>query len=532
MRMFHIDMNVQHFTRTYLEQWLTRLAELGYDAILWELENGVCWETCPECVAADAFSKKEFHEILAFSRRLGLTPVPLFQTLAHCEYVLAHEPYAVFRESPDRTDQYCPLQPNLIAFLHRWIEEYLELFGEVSMFHLGADEAWTMGSCPKCRGYVDKHSKSKLYIDHVTSVAKPLWRRGITPAIWADMLLTHPETLDQLPRHFSLFDWHYELRRGMPQVQVWGPGMTSASALTPETLARFGRWLYPDGNEPGRDPDPFFNATYLRDKGFRVVGCSGSSSYGDNVFAPRHWLHVVNTADWVRTVADAGLAGFLETSWSVHLFPWELQLGAIAVPAFLREDADADLAAYPDWFAACFLGQSSGRAFWEACGLLAKPCLFTQTATLGFSKTALPTPRGWFLGRLCEIRRQERGEAELANCRERLSEYRQAMRLFARMRPSTEQGKVLLGEWRLAADALVQRAEMGILLLENLVALTDRNGILSAPAKRKLSAALARMCRIRSRFAVALRGRIKPTRRRHMLGWMFDALHRELRAWE
>ena len=98
MKAFHIDMNVAHFTRDYLEKWLRRLAAQGYDAILWEVENNVAWETCPECASPEAFSKDEFAGILALSRELGLEPIPLLQTLAHCEYVLKHERYASLSE--------------------------------------------------------------------------------------------------------------------------------------------------------------------------------------------------------------------------------------------------------------------------------------------------------------------------------------------------------------------------------------------------------------------------------------------------
>ena len=99
---FHIDMNIAQFTPQYLEKWLNELARLGYDTIIWEVENNVKWETCPECASPDAFTKDEFREILALCRNLGLEPIPLFQTIAHCEYVLKHEKYKHLAESPGR----------------------------------------------------------------------------------------------------------------------------------------------------------------------------------------------------------------------------------------------------------------------------------------------------------------------------------------------------------------------------------------------------------------------------------------------
>jgi hexosaminidase len=141
MRGFHIDMNISQFTGPYLKKELKRLADLGYDTIIWEVENNIQWETCPECVSPDAFSKAEFKDILAYSRRLGLEPIPLLQTIGHCEYVLKHERYKPLAEVPDRIDQYCPQNPAVVPFLRKWIDEYLEVFGQVKYFHLGADEA-------------------------------------------------------------------------------------------------------------------------------------------------------------------------------------------------------------------------------------------------------------------------------------------------------------------------------------------------------------------------------------------------------
>ncbi|MGZ5453346.1 MAG: family 20 glycosylhydrolase, partial [Candidatus Aminicenantales bacterium] len=139
---FHIDMNIGQFRGPYLKSELKALAAKGYNAIVWEVENNIRWETCPECVSPDAFTKAEFKDILAYSRSLGLEPIPLLQTIGHCEYVLKNERYKSLAEVPERIDQYCPRNPEVVAFLTKWIEEYLDVFGPIRYFHLGADEAY------------------------------------------------------------------------------------------------------------------------------------------------------------------------------------------------------------------------------------------------------------------------------------------------------------------------------------------------------------------------------------------------------
>jgi hexosaminidase len=225
MRGFHIDMNISQFRGAYLKKELKVLAELGYNTIVWEVENNIHWETCPECVSPDAFTKAEFKDILAYSRSLGLEPIPLLQTIGHCEYVLKHERYKPLAEVPDRIDQYCPRNPDVVPFLLRWIDEYLEVFGKVKYFHLGADEAYTLGECPRCKAYAAERSLSELYIEHMNAMSQPLIDKGVRPVIWGDMLLHHPEALDRLSRKVVIFDWYYDRYYGAGVVQVLYRGL-------------------------------------------------------------------------------------------------------------------------------------------------------------------------------------------------------------------------------------------------------------------------------------------------------------------
>jgi hypothetical protein len=146
---FHIDLNSVSLREDYIRKWLRNAAEMGYNAVLWEVEDKIQWETCPECVNPDAFTKEIFRTLLEYSRNLGLEPIPLLQTIGHAEYVLRHEKYLTFREDSARCDCYCTSNPKVRKFLKAWIAEYLDLFGEVRYFHLGGDEAYRFGTCPK-----------------------------------------------------------------------------------------------------------------------------------------------------------------------------------------------------------------------------------------------------------------------------------------------------------------------------------------------------------------------------------------------
>ncbi len=525
---FHIDMNVAQFSGEYLEKWLRELARLGYDTIVWEVENNVQWESCPECVSPDAFTKAEFRRLLRLCAELRLESIPLFQTLGHCEYVLKHPAYRHLAERSDRIDQYCPLHPELVPFLKRWIDEYMELFGPVNRFHLGADEAWTLGHCDRCRSYATARTLSELYIQHVNAVAGHLLDRRIQPAIWADMVLHYPQALEKLSRSILLFDWMYDIHRGDGQIWVWSDdkGLRRRETLAADTLERFGRFLYPHGEEPGRDPETFYTADYLAAQGFSVVTCPGSSSFGDNVFSPRMHYHLANTADSFAKGTSGSLEGSVLTSWTVHLFPYELQRPCIELAAFVRQHPGEGLDLFQRRYEQRHFGIDD-PSFFTACGLLSKSCLFTYTASLGVGKDCLGPAPDHVATTLGRLRREEKLEHELNNCCLRLNEYSEALDRFEQLEAGGPRGQAELEHWRLAARNLVCRAASSIYLLRGEIAMTSRLPLASSFTDEAQSL-LADMRQLRNETDHMYRGMLKPTRRVEVIDWLFDGVQRAL----
>ena len=518
---FHIDMNIAQFRGDYLKERLKRLAELGYNTIVWEVENNIRWETCPECVAPDAFTKEEFKDILDYSRGLGLEPVPLLQTIGHCEYVLKNEKYKPMAELAERIDQYCPQNPEVVRFLRQWVDEYLEVFGRVRYFHLGADEAYTLGQCPRCRAYAAEHSLSDLYVGHINAVSGPLLERGIRPVIWGDMILHYPEALDKLSRKVMIFDWLYDRFYGCGQVHIWGQGERGGDELDAITRERFFPFLFPSGDEPGRDPDPFYTVDFLRAHGFEVVVCPSSSCYGDSVFAPRTFFHMRNTADSFRKGLSGDNRGALLTSWTVHLFPWELQETAIDLAPFIVRDPGGDLAVFETAYVRDHFG-AEDRRFFAAVGLLAKRGLFNYAADLGFFKDAEPAPRDFVLKRLGEITASGTLEKEARSCADRLEEYRRGLAELREYSRMVKKGQRELRSWELAARNLVNRAEAGSLLLRSR---SDRDR-----TKIRLEAArvLEGLRALRQETEADYLTRIKPHRTEEIMRWMYDSMEAAL----
>ncbi len=286
-RIVHLDFNFLMRKKSLYRGLLKEFADMGYNAILWEIEDKVQWKCMPHCVHPDAFTRDELKEHVAFARSLGFEIIPLLQTMGHAEYVLRGEKFAHLRELPDRVDCYCVSKPEVRELLSAWIEEYLELFGDVKDFHLGGDEAYCFGKCPVCAEAVAGKGHLGFAMDHLSVLAGLLQQKGIRPNIWADMVLQHREevsaNLERL-RKFRIWDWHYSRVRD----------------------------------------EEFGSLDILNEFGLDAVPCSAVSAWGDCLWCPLPH-RAENAAATARQAVKRGLSGYCTTSWTVRMLDYGVQ---------------------------------------------------------------------------------------------------------------------------------------------------------------------------------------------------------------
>ena len=346
----HIDMNFAAFKKETLKQILNLAASLGYDTIVWEIENKVRLENLGSAVHPEALSKAEFRELLDLAGQLNLKSIPLLQTLGHAEYVLETEEFRHLSEGHS-PDCYCTSEPAVRTFLKKLMDEILELFGPVEYFHLGGDEAYNYGTCPVCSG----KDKCEMFLEHEMELASVLSERGIRPCLWADMFRNHPEILEKADRRFVVWLWNY--------------------SYTTE-------W---------KDEDK------LREAGYDLVICPASSSSGDSPFLPQWKTHVENIAGAAAVAGSNHDLGICVTSWSIRMglkitqLPlWELGARIYLQHQDLREAEDAVREKYFGSFDPEIAGE------WDWYLMLLSGVQWTKY------KDGLPPPAGHFAKRLDE----------------------------------------------------------------------------------------------------------------------------------
>jgi len=433
-QVFHLDLAFAKYRPEYLRRLIPQLKKCGFNTILWEMEDAVRFDTCPEIAAPDAMSKAELAAILAFARESGLENMPLLQTLSHNAYVLRHPKYQHLSERPGFLELYCLSRPETGRFLADWAKETADLFGNPRYFHIGADEANKIGKeCDLCRKSVEEMGVAGLIVKHLAPVKQALFERQITPVMWADMVHNHPELKTMLDRRIILADWWYE-----PAEQAF-------------------RRVGPDK----RRVNVFAGAAELRKSGFTVWGCAASRSWGDSVFAPRHDHHFKNYREWRRAFAEIPLEGVMLTSWSWHLFPLELQMPVIALAAY----EGLDDAQYEEAFARDWLG-ADGKEFFRAVRLLSVPVLFSMTAKIGHNQVnhvAMPEAVIKEAQRLSQNEKDRARESEKAAAL--LAGYQDAADALRKLEAQASGDKEMLRDWILAADNLAFRARLQLFML-------------------------------------------------------------------
>jgi len=285
VRGVHLDLKGAAPTFKRLLELLDLIKAAGYNALLVEWEDMFPWRVHEGMRCETAYSEaqvKTFHEEAA-GRHLQI--VPLVQCLGHMETPLSVPDFAHLREVPYRSDGLDPLAPGARKLVEDMIDDVLDLTPGVRYFHLGGDEARTLGKGPETAKFARKHGKAALYRRHVEPILDKLNARGIRPILWSDMMHTWPdEEIKAIAEKSDLCPWGYN---GHPD-----------------------EWEHHSGTR------------YI--KRFHENGATlwGATAYKG---ATRHNADLCdyaqqeeNALGWVEIAARFGLVGLFATAWSRH----------------------------------------------------------------------------------------------------------------------------------------------------------------------------------------------------------------------
>jgi len=307
VRALHLDLKGLPPTAPRLTEIMELAKASGYNALLVEWEDQFPWkderfrnETCYSVQEVETFHRE--------AARLGMEIIPLVQCLGHMETWLRPPEFEGLRETARYVDVLNPLAPGAGAFIEGLVDEVLAKTPGCKWFHLGGDEAWTFGTHPDTKAFVEKHGKGALYLKHVEPILDRLIARGVRPILWHDMMLEWDlPALKALGKKADLCVWGYGRydRVGSP----WMKALDKAEAASKPPILQGG------GGHAACD------ALFKR---FLAAGVPlwGGGAYKAGVRGlmhpdlPDHEARLINTADWAVFAERFPLQGLMNTAWS------------------------------------------------------------------------------------------------------------------------------------------------------------------------------------------------------------------------
>ncbi len=210
VRAVHLDLKGTPPTSRRLIRLLDIFRESGYNALCVEWEDMFPWTVDARFRCETAYTPREVERFAAEAAARGMEIIPLVQCLGHMETPLSLPEYAHLREIPYRSDVLNPLAPGARDLVLGMIDDVLALTPEVKWFHLGGDEAWTLGRGEESSQFVKKHGKAALYLQHVDPLIDHLKSRGVRPILWSDMMHDWPiGQLRKIAKRADLCPWGY-----------------------------------------------------------------------------------------------------------------------------------------------------------------------------------------------------------------------------------------------------------------------------------------------------------------------------------
>lgn len=232
------------------------ISPMGYNAVIMEIAgHGIRFDSHPEITEAveDAIERAKhglmpdfphggvaegkhldkslLREHIAYIRSFGIEVIPEVQSLGHVQFMTYAYPELaeVSEETKARAVDtrmedalpadlyphcYCPQNELSYKILFDMLDEIIELFEPKEYVHMGHDEVYQIGICPKCKG----RDPAELFASDVNRIYDYLKSKGLKMMIWSDMLqpvtrYKTPPAIDLIPKDILMLDfiWYFHL---------------------------------------------------------------------------------------------------------------------------------------------------------------------------------------------------------------------------------------------------------------------------------------------------------------------------------
>jgi hypothetical protein len=226
IRAFQWDLARQVERLDVLLQLLQLYSRLGYSELYLHLEDAVEYPSLPTIARADAYSYKQLEQLVSAASAVGIGVVPIVNLLGHTQYLIKDPAYRDLNElraedgSPLATGQICPNHPRTREVADRLLHD-MRPFCTAGKVHVGLDESFHLGKCPRCRAEIASDGLATHFARHVHRLHNLTQKHQLRLGMWADMLNFIPDAIDQLPTGIAAYDWYYYPFQRTPAVELF-----------------------------------------------------------------------------------------------------------------------------------------------------------------------------------------------------------------------------------------------------------------------------------------------------------------------
>jgi len=190
----------------FIETFIRHIAAYKKNMFVLYLEDKFRWRRHPGISHPLGYTHAEFRRMARVAEEHHVAFVPALPTLGHCEGILQHDELARLR-TDGAVYQLSLRHPGTRRLLTEQIEEMLPLC-RGRHFHVNCDESPLLAGPPGSpKSYL--RESVRLFGKHLVFLHDLLARHGRQMMVWGDMLLSHPEIADRLPRDIIIVDWDY-----------------------------------------------------------------------------------------------------------------------------------------------------------------------------------------------------------------------------------------------------------------------------------------------------------------------------------
>jgi len=186
---------------------IRHLARYKMNVFMPYLEDMIKFDAYPTFGAGrGALTKEEIKELVAYAKNYYVEIIPIFQTLGHYENILSQPEFLKYAEFTGAASLNVSYDSTYI-FLEDLLKVVFELFPS-EYFNMGADESYDVG-LGKSKHLVEKSNIAVVHANHYKKVYDICKKYNKKVLMYGDIILSHPEILELIPKDITIVDWHY-----------------------------------------------------------------------------------------------------------------------------------------------------------------------------------------------------------------------------------------------------------------------------------------------------------------------------------